>query len=417
MKQFACTLLCLLLFVPNAGAKKIRIYNPKGKSAVVRTAERSDTREPAAPAPVRGGEYAAAPAAPAAAAEPDKTGESEVRNLIFMIGDGMGLAHVSMMMIEGAYAPTAFDRMQNVALVSTYSANNRVTDSAAAGTALATGTKTDNGHLGETADGRALESMIARAWKRGMPTGLVVTCKVQHATPGAFYAHVPGRNRYDLISQQLAQSRLDVVFGGGKTEMTAPDSTGCSAAERLTRSGCRVIYDWSDAEDVRSGRVAGLFADDHMPSMLNGRGDYLPQATRKALEILENNAAAAGKGFILMIEGSQIDFESHANNTSGILAEVRDFEAAVSAAMRFVDNHPGTLLVVTADHETGGLSIPSGKSDFTAAESGIEYKYGTGSHTGILVPAYFYGTGAERINGILDNTELSNSLMDILGLR
>ena len=117
-----------------------------------------------------------------------------------------------------------------------------------------------------------------------------------------------------------------------------------------------------------------------------------------------------------MVEGSQIDFESHGNRADGVLAEVRDFEAAVSAAMRFADNHPGTLLVVTADHETGGLTMPSRKADFTASESGMEYKFGTGSHTGILVPVYLYGAGAERINGILDNAELSRRLMALLEL-
>lgn len=385
-----------LLLVSPAEAKKVRVYTPKGGAPKEQT-----SRRPASAVSVAEGEAAS----------------DEVRNLIYMIGDGMGLSHVAMMMIEGNYAPTAFDRMQNVALVTTWSANNRVTDSAAAGTALASGTKTDNGCLGEAPDGCALESMIAKAWKQGMSTGVVVTCKIQHATPGAFYAHVPNRNRYDEISRQLAASRLDVAFGGGRAEMTAPDASGSSAADELVRAGCRVIYDWNQAEDLRSGRVAGFFADDHLPSMLDGRGDYLPQATRKALEILENNARDAGTGFVLMVEGSQIDFESHGNNTPGILAEVRDFEAAVAAAMRFVDNHPGTLLVVTADHETGGLSMPSCKADFTASESGVEYHYGSGSHTGIPVPAYFYGSGAERINGVLDNTELSRSLMALLDLK
>lgn len=400
MRHLVCSAFVALLLISSAEAKKIRVYTPRGGAP-----RESASRPAAAPAeiPVR------------ADAEP-ASGEP-VRNLIFMIGDGMGLSHVAAMMIEGGYAPTAFDRMQNVALIATRSANNLVTDSAAAGTALASGAKTDNGRLGEAPDGHALESMIEKAWKRRMPTGLVVTCKIQHATPGAFYAHVPSRNLYDEISRQLASSRIDVAFGGGKAEMTAPDASGRSAADELARSGCRVIYDWSRAEDIRSGRVAGFFADEHMPSMLDGRGDYLPQATRKALEILENNARDAGTGFVLMVEGSQIDFESHGNRADGVLAEVRDFEAAVSAAMRFADNHPGTLLVVTADHETGGLTMPSCKADFTASESGMEYKFGTGSHTGILVPVYLYGAGAERINGILDNAELSRRLMALLELK
>jgi len=386
MKRILLCLIAFSLTFGSAGAKKVRVYRAKGTAA---------------------GQEAPKPAAPA----------GEVKNLIFMIGDGMGLSHVSMMLIEGGYAPTAFSRMQNVALISTYSANNRVTDSAAAGTALASGSKTDNGKLGVTPDGNPVESMMAKAVRQQLPAGFVVTCKVQHATPGAFYAHVANRGQYDLISHQLADAGLDVVFGGGRTEMTAPDSTGTTAADKLERSGCRVIYDWKDAEDIRSGRVAGFFADDHMPPMLDGRGNYLPQAVRKALEILENNAEERGKGFMLMVEGSQIDFESHGNNTPSLLAEVRDFEEAVTAAMRFADHHPGTLVVVTADHETGGLSMPSGKTDFTASESGIDYRYGTTSHSGILVPVYLYGAGAERINGVTDNTGLAHKLMEIMGLK
>ena len=386
MKRILLLFVALSLTFGNAGAKKVRVYRAKGTAAGTE-----------------------APARTASA--------GEVKNLIFMIGDGMGLAHVSMMLVEGGGTPTAFNRMQNVALISTCSANNRVTDSAAAGTALATGCKTDNSKLGVTPDGNPAVSMMARAARQQMPSGFVVTCKVQHATPGAFYAHVPHRGRYDLISHQLADAGLDVAFGGGRAEMTAPDSLGLSAVDKLKRSGCRVIYDWAEAEDIRSGRVTGLFADDHMPSMLEGRGSYLPQAVRKALEILENNAEERGKGFMLMVEGSQIDFESHANNTPGLLAEVRDFGEAVDAALHFADLHPGTLVVVTADHETGGLSLPSGKTDFTASESGIDYRYGTTSHTGILVPVYLYGTGAERINGVMTNAELGRKLMEIMGLK
>ena len=140
------------------------------------------------------------------------------------------------------------------------------------------------------------------------------------------------------------------------------------------------------------GKVVGLFADEYMPTVMKGRDEnYLCNATKKALEILSNNAAGSKKGFMVMIEGSQIDSEGHANNAEGILAETRDFERAVGAAMDFADTHPGTLVVVTADHETSGLSITSNKTDFTLSESGIGYQFGTTGHTGTLVPVYLYG--------------------------
>ena len=141
------------------------------------------------------------------------------------------------------------------------------------------------------------------------------------------------------------------------------------------------------------------------------------RAIRKALEILSREAGERDRGFILMVEGSQIDLRAHDNDAEGVLAEMRDFDRAVAAAMDFADRHPGTLVVVTADHETGGLSIPSADVDFEHEEAGIEYRFSTGGHTAAMVPVYLYGTGAERINGVLDNTELALRLAGTLGLR
>jgi len=134
------------------------------------------------------------------------------------------------------------------------------------------------------------------------------------------------------------------------------------------------------------------------------------------LEILSNDAAERDEGFMLVVEGSMIDYVSHHNDSEGILAEMRDFDRAVRVAMEYVDAHPGTLLVVTADHETGGLTLPSGNADFTKSESGVLYKYGSKSHTAVMVPVYLYGTGAERINGVMENSDLANRLMEILEL-
>jgi alkaline phosphatase len=378
---FGVQILILVLGVQTLEAKHVKIHSPrKGKAA--------ETDQAYAP----------------------------VRNLIYMIGDGMGLAHVAMMMIEDGYQEGPFDRMHNIALMSTYSANNRVTDSAAAGTALACGCKTNNSMLGVTPDSLPHPSIISRAMEERMSAGVVVTSEIQHATPAAFYAHVPHRKHYAAISEQLVTSGLDVAFGGGREAMAEAAADGYSPIDRLREGGCSVVMEWGETDSITQGRVVGLFAEGHLPSMLEGRGNYLPQATAKALQILSANAAQRDKGFVLMVEGSQIDMQSHGNQVAGVLAEVRDFSAAVEEAMRFADEHPGTLVVVTADHETGGLTMPSGNSDFLQSESGIEYKFSTGSHTGILVPIYLYGSGAEYINGVMDNTELSRRLAELLGV-
>lgn len=344
--------------------------------------------------------------------------EPEVKNIIFMIGDGMGLAQASLTQIENKYAPTAFDRAQNVALQKTYSANNRVTDSAASGTALATGYKTNNSTLGQTPDGTPVESIIAKAEKVGYASGVVVTCYVNHATPAAFYAHRESRNDNEGIITDFMASDLDVVFGGGTRFFNEHfTKQNKNYVDELKAKGYNVLSEQSEMASVSEGNVVGLFAETNIPLMRNGRGDYLPKATAKALEILTNNVEKQGKeGFVLMVEGSQIDGEGHGNNIEGVLAETRDFAAAMDVAMDYADAHPGTLVVVTGDHETGGLSIPSNKTDFTLPESGISYGFSTTGHTGIMLPVYLYGTGADRINGIMENTELSQALQRMIGV-
>ena len=330
-----------------------------------------------------------------------------------MIGDGMGLAHVSMLAVEGGYAPTAFDRAQGIALISTYSANNRVTDSAAAGTALACGSKTNNGTLGLDPRGGRLQSLIEWAVAEGMPAGIAVKRHLQHATPSAFYAHVPDRGDEKAITRDLLASNIDVLIGAGRRlEKESPE--GGSYRDAFGRRGYAVVGSLEEAEPVRAGRLLCAVTDENIPKTIR-REDYLRCATQKALEILAHNADSVGRGFVLMVEGSLIDGASHGNDAEKILAEMRDFERAVAAAMDFADRTPGTLVVVTADHETGGLAIPSCDGDFTRSESGIRYVFGSKSHTATYVPVYLYGTGAGHIAGIMDNTQLARRVMALLG--
>ncbi len=345
------------------------------------------------------------------------TSDDEVKNVIYMIGDGMGLAHVSMLKIEGEYAPTAFDRAENVALITTHSTNNRVTDSAAAGTALASGYKTRNRMIGMTPDSVAVESMMLKAKREGYATGLAYTCYLQHATPASFYATSSHRDSMNIITGCFVESGIDVALGGGRQFVEEYYAgQGKDYKTELAALGYQVLHNQSEMASVVSGKVLGLFAEDNMPKMREGRGDYLLQATNKALEVLTNNVAnEKKKGFLLMVEGSKIDYRSHDNDSEGILAEMRDFEKCVAAAMDYADTHPGTLVVVCADHETGGLSIPSQSPDFKKADSGINYRYTTKGHSGTMVPVYLYGAGAERINGVMDNTDLAKQIMAIMG--
>ena len=344
------------------------------------------------------------------------TAEEEINNVIYMIGDGMGLAHTSMLKIEGEYAPTAFDRAHNIALITTHSTNNRVTDSAAAGTALATGHKTRNRMVGMTPDSVAVESMMLKAEREGYATGLTYTCYLQHATPASFYASSPHRDSMNIITGCFVKSGIDVALGGGRQFVEEYYTLqGKDYKAELASLGYQVLHNPEEMTSVSSGNVLGLFAEDNMPKIREGRGDYLLQATNKALEVLTNNVANDNKrGFLLMVEGSKIDYRSHDNDSEGILAEMRDFEKCVAAAMDYADTHPGTLVIICADHETGGLSIPSQSPDFKKADSGINYRYTTKGHSGTMVPVYLYGTGAERINGVMDNTDLAKQIMAIM---
>lgn len=337
----------------------------------------------------------------------------EVRNVIYLIGDGMGLAHVAMLQIEGGYAPTAFDRAQHVALVTTRSANNRVTDSAAAGTALATGAKTVNSRLGLDPEGEQLVSMMTRAGRSGLATGIVVTSSLLHATPAAFYAHVPKRYDYGAIVEDLLESDIDLLWGGGAQQLAEESPEGGSWSEAFRRRGYRVAATQEEAEAVDSGRLLAALAPDHLPHAAE-RGDCLPRAVNRALEVL--SADAGDKGFLLMVEGSQIDMAAHAHDAQWLLDELRDFERAVAVAMDFADRTPGTLVVVVADHETGGLTIPALDKDFTKAENGLHYDFGSQGHTAIPVPAYLYGAGSDRFGAVIDNTQLAQGIMSLLDL-
>ena len=353
-------------------------------------------------------------------ADAKRAKQPKVNNIIYMIGDGMGLSHVSMMILEGKYAPTTFDAAENVALIRTNSANNRVTDSAASGTALACGYKTNNSTLGMTPDGEIVESIISKAEKQNFATGLVVSCYLQHATPAAFYSHVKSRNESDEITRWFYKSDIDVAFGGGmKYFKRVIEKDGKDFEKEIANMGYTLHTDLKNVKSAPSeGKVLGIYAEGDLPLARTGERDgYLADATEKALEILTNNVKNQKKqGFVLMVEGSKIDGESHSRNPQGILAEVRDFANAIAAAKKYADANPGTLVVVCSDHETGGLAIPSNKTDFTLPESGIGYAFGTSSHTATLVPVYIYGTGAELINGVMDNTDLSWKLQEILGV-
>lgn len=332
----------------------------------------------------------------------------EVKNIIYLIGDGMGLSSVSMMMVENGYEATIFDKANNVALQKTYSADNRVTDSAASGTALATGHKTNNTFIGCTPDGKAVESLLDVAKAEGKATGVVVTTYLQHATPAAFYAHTESRHNYEIITEQLAGSSLDVAIGGGMEFFRRV--YGDNIQNTIEKQGFSLAKELTDiTQHNGDSRLLALLADWEVGS---NQGTYLADATREALRILEHRGG--DEGFVLMVEGSLIDGMGHANDAKAQQIEMQGFMGAIEVAVVYAAEHEDTLVVVTADHETGGLSIVSADANFNLSEQGVEYRWTTGGHSGAMIPIYLYGKKSEAINGIVENTDIASTLMELI---
>ncbi|MDE6778727.1 MAG: alkaline phosphatase [Alistipes sp.] len=332
----------------------------------------------------------------------------KVRNVILMIGDGMGLGQTAALMIENGYEPTAFDRADATAICKTYSANNRVTDSGASATAMATGYKTANSRIGVLPDGTAVANLTELAKAKGLATGIVVTSHLADATPAGFVAHVSDRHDSGRIAEMFAEADIDVLAGGGRQFFTECEN-GRDLLQEMQRKGYVYAPTVEDFYAADRMPVVGLFAPKYMKPA-SRRGDYLARATEHALNLLAGNK----KGFFAMIEGSQIDGACHGNNLGEMMAEMHDFEQAVGRAFDFADTHAGTLVLVVGDHETGGLTVISNNRDFTASESGIAYNYSTTSHSGTPVVLYAYGAGAGNFTGVMENTDIFNLIKALL---
>lgn len=344
-----------------------------------------------------------------------RTSAPHVKNVILMVGDGMGAGQITSLMLQNGDKPLAIERASVGGMVKTHSANNRVTDSAAAATAYATGDKTKNGSISVDTLGMPLETILEKAERAGLFTGIVATQHIMHATPAAFYAHVPNRNMYEDIALGLLPSGIDVAIGGGRRYLT-DRKDGRNLVEELEKQGYTMV-DSLEALDGITNLGAMALYEDSMPYVRDGRKpDYLARATGKALEMLSQNQRRKAGGFFLLVEGSFIDDGGHSNDAAMMLDEVRDFDAAVAVAFDYADSHPGTLVLVLADHETGGLTLPSGNANFLLPDSGVDFQWSTTGHSGTIVPMFAYGAKAENFGGILDNTEVNHRLEQLLGL-
>lgn len=332
--------------------------------------------------------------------------QKKVKNVVFMIGDGMGVCQTYAAQTQKGNL--SIFKMPYIGLVRTNSANNYITDSAAAGTALSSGVKTKNGMLGCTPDTIPSKSIMEVAKKNGMATGIGVTCSVTHATPAAYYAHQPNREMHEEIALDFLASDIDICIGGGR-EFFENRKDKQNLTKTLKTNGYKVIYNINELNGDKNEKILGLLADEHLPMMSKGRGDILPRSTEFILNQLDKDN---NNGFFVMIEGSQIDWGGHANDQEYIINEVVDFDNAVKKAIDFAKNDGNTLVIVTADHETGGFTLIGG--DIEKKE--VIGNFSTGNHSATPVPVYAYGPGAENFTGYFDNTEFKNKILTLLGI-
>ena len=326
--------------------------------------------------------------------------EGRPKNIILLIGDGTGLNQITLsrMAISGANSRLYIDQLPYSGISLTHSIDNIITDSAAAATAWATGAKTKNKFISVTPNEKVLSSLTEVLFTKGFLSGVVATSSVTHATPAAFYAHVNNRYKEKEIASQLQSSNINIAFGGGLNFFDL----------NVNNEQIKYIYELDELNNINtssSKRIIGLFDNDGIR-----RASFRPSQqlmTKKALDILSKRTAECS-GFFLMTEGSQIDWASHDNDASRMITEFRDFDLSIKSAVEFINTKDDTLLIVTADHETGGLQILKEDKD------SVHIQWGTGSHTGIPVGVFSYGPGAELFTGTMDNTEIHAKILEII---
>ena len=380
------------------------------------------------------------------------------RNVIFLHGDGMGMSQRDLVRLatKGQHDDLVMNQLRYAGAVHTDpdDPDEPVTDSAAGATAFASGVRTFNGAVGVDAQGRPVPTLLERARSAGKSTGLVTTAQVTDASPAAFGAHVSDRAEQSEIARQfLARSKPNVILGGGEDRWLPPgipgvypdnpakDPTEQSSSNRgnlLSRAqqlGYEYVSDRDALRRSRARKLLGLFANEEMfEQRPEGEGDIyepvvpLDEMTSKALSILSRDR----DGFFLFVEEEGIDEFSHQNNAEKTIVTGAALDKAVDVALRFAASHPGTLLLVAGDHETGGLAIENVDAEdesgeevsaedgpFPVAGSDLEFTvdWTTDNHTGESTPLTATGPGARGLARVQTNTDVHDTILDAMRLR
>jgi alkaline phosphatase len=339
----------------------------------------------------------------------------QVKNIILLIGDGMGLSQVSTAFFYKDTVPN-FQRFNSIGLIKTSSASDLITDSAAGATAFSTGVKSYNGSIGMSNDTIPQKTIVEMVSESGMKTGIIATSSITHATPASFYAHVKSRELSEEIATWLPKSELDYFAAGGLKFFTKR-SDKINYLKKLEDSGFIIETESLVKEKTLSKekKHGFLLADDGMPKISEGRGSFLPDATSQAIKYLSKSE----NGFFLLIEGSQIDWGGHNNDANYIINEVKDFDKAIGVALDFAEKEGNTLVLVMADHETGGFTLASSTKTDTKGNiindyNKIKPSFSTKGHSATLIPVFAFGLGCEQFSGIYENTEIFDKILKLL---
>jgi alkaline phosphatase len=325
------------------------------------------------------------------------------KNIILLIGDGMGLAQI----YAGYTANKGQLNMFNIPTQGfsiTYASDSYITDSAAGGTAMATGFKTKNRFVSVDPEGKPIESITQKLAKRNFKTAIISSGNITDATPAAFYAHQPERSFNEPIASDFLSNPSDILMGAGVDEFIKRKD-GQNLGTNLIEKGYTFSTNLNSIDTIKNNKivlidqVAGL-------SKKAGRGDFLVKSFEKTCAVFSKTS----NPFFIMEEGAQIDYGGHQNDLEYVVRELLDFDQLVGKAMEFVDKNQETLLIVTADHETGGLSLLDGnlKTGYVLGN------FSTNDHTAIAVPVFAYGAGADTFAGVYQNTSIYSKILEVL---
>ncbi len=331
--------------------------------------------------------------------------EKSPKNIIMLIGDGMGTNYVSASVLTMRDSP--FRKFSSVGFSVTCAADRLVTDSAAGATAISTGYRTNHYYVGVDTLGNNITTLFEEAKRLNLFTGLVVTSTVTHATPAAFVSHVISRKEETEIAKQFTKLDIDVVIGGGAKYFSIMDSvTNSNNFDELKRRNYDIYLKEDDFLSTQPNNKFYALLENESLKKAKERNYTLADLTEKALVLLKQNE----NGFILLVEGSQIDWGGHENNQEYLISELNDFCGAIDVSLKFAEQNKNTLVLVTADHETGGMSINDGKLDGTS----VTLKFTTTGHSAEMVGVFAKGPGEELFRGVYDNYMIGRNLFKLL---